>query len=159
MKKKPTIAAKRTLALSLGHEPSEFNIWPAVISTASVAATVIIACIVSHWVFGLLARPSNQRSATPMYGEGLVLPPSPRLEGIDMLSGIESKESAAAASQVHSYGWTDRDKRLVHVPIDRAMQLAIELNWLPSSTPEPDSDHVKSPPNGKVSTEQKAANQ
>jgi hypothetical protein len=94
-----------------------------------------------------------------MYGEGLVLPPSPRLEGIDMLSGIENKESAAAVSQLHSYGWTDRDKRLVHVPIDRAMQLAIELNWLPSSTPEPDSDHVKSPPNGKMSTEQKAANQ
>ncbi len=157
MKKKPVIAAKRTLAQALGHESSDVNVWPTIISTASVAATIVVSCIVSRWVFDFLAKPSNQRSATPLYGEGLVLPPSPRLEGVDMLSGIENNESAAAATQLHSYGWTDRDKRLVRVPIDRAMQLAIELNWLPSSAPKPVSGQAKSPPSGSVNSERKAA--
>jgi hypothetical protein len=157
MKKKPTIAAKRTIAHSLGHESADVNVWPTILSTASIAATIVVTCIVSRWVFDLLAKPSNQRSATPLYGEGLVLPPSPRLEGVDMLSGIENNESAVAGAQLQSYGWTDRDKRLVRIPIDRAMQLAVELNWLPSSAPKPESDQSKSPPNGSTSSEQKAA--
>jgi hypothetical protein len=159
MMKKPTIGASRTVAQSLGHEPSDVNVWLTILSTASVAATIVVSCIVSHWVLDFLTKPSNQRSATPISGEGLVLPPSPRLEGVEMLGGIQNKESAAVAAQLRSYAWTDRDKRLVHVPIDRAMQLAIELNWLPNSAPKPASDQSQSPPNGSKNSEQKAAQQ
>ncbi len=74
-----------------------------------------------------------------------------------MLSGAEKDEQSPAIAQLQSYGWTDRDKRLVHVPIDRAMQLAVELNWLPTSAVKSGADQSKSPPNGSTSSEQKAA--
>ena len=42
--------------------------------------------IVSREVYSGLLRPSSERSPTPLYGEGLVLPAEPRLEGIEMMS-------------------------------------------------------------------------
>jgi hypothetical protein len=158
MKHKNAIPSGRSVARSLGHELPKVNPAPVIISTAAVAATILIACLASRWIFDFMVKPSNERSATSMYGEGLVLPPSPRLEGIEMVSGIGKDEQPAPTSQLQSYGWTDRDKRLIRVPIDRAMRLAIELNWLPSKSPKPTSDQ-SSPPRQSKSSEQKGAEQ
>jgi hypothetical protein len=119
---------------------------------------VLAACVVSRWIFDFMAKPFNERSAISMYGDGLVLPPPPRLEGIEMVSGIGKDVQPPPTAQLQSYGWTDRDKRLIRVPIDRAMRLAIELNWLPSAAPKPTSDQ-SSPPQQPKSSEQKGAEQ
>src|SRR5262249_27538172 len=119
-----------------------------ILSAAAVAAMIVVTCIVSRWVFFELLRPLNQRGATPLLGEGLVLPSSPRLEGIEMMSGAPSNsEQVAAASQLQTYGWLDRDKRLIPVPIERAMQLAVERDWLPSAAKPPNRNGTSDAPN------------
>ncbi len=44
---------------------------------------------------------------------------------VDTLQKLHAQEDASA----HSYGWVDQDKRVVRLPIERAMQLTVdELN-------------------------------
>jgi hypothetical protein len=131
---RPTHASTAPLECVAGHESPEVDLPRTILSAALIVATVIITCIVSRWVFFEHLQPIGERSATPINGEGLVLPPAPRLEGIEMMSGPPPDGGqSAATNQLQSYGWVDRDKGLVRVPIERAMQLAIERNWLPSA--------------------------
>jgi hypothetical protein len=51
-----------------------------------------------------------------------------------------SSPQVAPDNRLQTYGWTDRDKRTVHIPIVRAMQLAIEQKWLPSAPHGTNSD-------------------
>ena len=55
---------------------------------------------------------------------------------------------ATDTAQLTTYGWSDRAKGIVHIPIDRAMQLVIpSLNLVPAPTPTtsaaPESDVPK----------------
>jgi hypothetical protein len=135
-----------------GHESPEVDVARTILSTAAVAATVVITCIVSRWVFFGLVKPLGERSATPLYGDGLVLPPAPRLEGIEMMSDLPlNNEQVAAVRQLQTYGWADRDKRLVRIPIERAMQLAIERDWLPSVVGPPKSASTPMAPDASTS--------
>jgi hypothetical protein len=107
---------------------------------------IILSAIVSHWVFYAYLQPIGERSATRLSGEGLVLPPSPQLEGVEMMSGTEANTAPSATAQhLQTYGWIDRDKRLIRVPIDRAMKIAIERNWLPSRPAPPQSAALSAP--------------
>jgi hypothetical protein len=65
-----------------------------------------------------------------LYGEGLTLPAEPRLEGIEMMSASTTATSSTNDDRLQSYGWTNREKRTIHVPIQRAMDLAVERDWL-----------------------------
>src|SRR4029079_11561512 len=109
------------------HESPEPDLPITLISTGAIIATVILACIASWVVYQAVVRPANERDQTPLYGEGLTLPAEPRLEGIEMMSGSnESTVPAAAVDRLKTYGWVDREKRVVRIPIQRAMELAIE---------------------------------
>jgi hypothetical protein len=81
-----------------------------------------------------LHRPGD-RSPTPLYGEGLTLPVEPRLEGIEMMSAGSTAPSFVNNDRLQRYGWIDREKKTVHIPIQRAMDLAIERDWLRSTAP------------------------
>ncbi len=117
-----------------GHESPEVDLPRTVLAASGIAAMIILSAIVSHWVFDALLHPIGERSATPLSGEGLVLPPSPQLEGIEMMSGSPSNDTQmAAAKRLQSYGWIDRDKGVIRLPIERAMEIAIERDWLPSA--------------------------
>jgi hypothetical protein len=132
-----------------GHESAEINVPLTVFSAAVLVASIVIACIVSQFVFSWLLHPLGERSATPINGSGLVAPLAPRLEGIEMMSGEELNGARIQASrQLQTYGWVDRDKGIIRVPIEKAMQIAIERNLLPSAakTPNGGSDSNTSNP-------------
>ena len=61
-------------------------------------------------------------------------PPEPRLEPDPLAPGrrMRAEENAMLAT----YGWVDRDRGLVRLPIDRAMELLVERG-LPPSKPMP----------------------
>jgi hypothetical protein len=44
--------------------------------------------------------------------------------------GIAAERSAAQQQRLDSVGWTGGDKKFVHIPIERAMQLVTERNKL-----------------------------
>jgi hypothetical protein len=133
---------RRPHELPIGHSTPEINVSNTLLSAGAVIATVLICCLAGNWVFGAMLKPSAERSPTPLNGAGLVLPAQPRLEGIEMMSAENgtSPPQVAPDNRMQTYGWTDRDKRTVHIPIARAMQLAIEQNWLPSAPPRTNSD-------------------
>jgi hypothetical protein len=83
-----------------------------------------------------MLRPPDDRSPTPINGKGLVLPNAPRLEGIEKMSAATP---TATNDQLQKYGWVDREKKIVHIPIQRAMDLAIKRDWLPSAKPTQNS--------------------
>ncbi len=68
-------------------------------------------------------------------GPSNALPRDPRLEQVDRLAGIETpnvfERETANLRTLNSYGPTE-DKGFVHIPIERAMQLILERQMLPS---------------------------
>jgi hypothetical protein len=52
---------------------------------------------------------------------------------------MSAATSAPIDDQLQKYGWVDREKKIVHIPIQRAMDLAIERGMLPSATPTQNS--------------------
>ena len=51
-------------------------------------------------------------------------PPAPRLQAQPFKDVFELK--SAQRGVLHSYGWVDKANGVVHIPIDRAMQLTLE---------------------------------
>lgn len=73
-------------------------------------------------------------AATP-FASSRPLPPEPRLQPaprLDLLGYLKDEQSALS-----SYGWVDRTNGVVHIPIDRAMQLLLQQGLpvrIPSSS-------------------------
>jgi hypothetical protein len=63
-----------------------------------------------------------------------LLPPAPRLQ-VDAVQDFQ-KFQATQQAELNSYGWIDRDKGVVHIPIERAMELIAQSN-LPVATGTP----------------------
>jgi hypothetical protein len=120
----------------LHHEAPGIDLRGTFLSAAFVVGMVILSCIAGRQVYRLLLHPSSERSATPLYGEGLALPVEPRLEGIEMMTAANTTSTATTNTDaLNRYGWIDREKRIVRIPIQRAMELAIERGWLRSAIP------------------------
>src|SRR5437868_4747305 len=119
-------------ASNLGHEYRDVSAPWTLFSAATVAALVIGCCIVSRFVFAGLLEPPELRSNTSATGEGLTLPPTPRLEGIEMMSALQIADQSSLPDQqleedrLRSYGWVNHDQRTVRIPINRAMQIIVQ---------------------------------
>jgi hypothetical protein len=88
-----------------------------------------------YFVFALLVhyRAAVSAPALPLAGQLNSLPPAPSLQNnprID-LKDLRAYED----SQLYNYGWVDRQKRVVSIPIDRAMQLIAARGIPPQRAP------------------------
>jgi hypothetical protein len=137
---KPTRAAtERPNDTRLPYEGPVIDIRRTLFSVAVVVAIVIISGVVSREIYSGLLRAAIERSSTPLYGEGLVLPPEPRLEGIDMMSAtVATNSSSTDEDRLQKFGWIDRERTIIHIPIQKAMELAVEQGWLRSTSSPPD---------------------
>ncbi len=61
------------------------------------------------------------------------LPPEPRLQVSPR--GDYAKELAYENQQLHSYSWVDRDRGIVAIPIDRAMEIIAKRGIPPQKAP------------------------
>ena len=122
-------------SIHLHHEGPAIDIPRTLFSAAVVIATVVLSCIASRAVYSALFHPPSDRSPTPLYGEGLTLPVEPRLEGIEMMSAGSTAISSTNDDRLQKYGWINREKKTVYIPMQRAMDLAIERDWLRSAAP------------------------
>jgi len=106
-----------------------FGFWLAVGLIASAAAMLIL----------LRALEKKERAAdrklSPMVAASLArTPPEPRLEPYPLAP--RAKLRAEEEEILTTYGWVDKDRGLVRVPIDRAMELLVERG-LPPAKPMP----------------------
>jgi hypothetical protein len=121
------------------HPPQEPNQVPsnlAVGALLGVIAAIAIGCVSAHaiaaWRTGELAgdpsAPAEQLQGVPAEVNAIeTLPFSVEAQGLE--------EHRVAASRLSSYGWIDRGRRILHVPIDVAFD--VYLASRPASRPAP----------------------
>ncbi len=108
------------------HETTDTRIAPVVWGGVVLAVAAALTAAVAYGVFDYLAtRPVPQ--SNPMAAEEQQVPPEPRIEEHPT---IELRDLRQAEDQrLDSYGWVDRDKGTVHIPVDRAMELQLERGF------------------------------
>lgn len=104
------------------------------------ALLVVVLCLVlalyllhNPWVEPEVPAPSMLNPA-PQAAEHL------RVEPINRLIALR----AAADKRLHSYGWVDQKAGIVHIPIERAMQLVVRRHAASESEASP-AGHEGSP--------------
>ena len=84
---------------------------------------MIFAGIVVWFLFQHFKNQTNaeQRELTPLAPKQQLVPPEPRLQvtPVQDLASIRKTENET----LNSYGWVDREKGMVRIPISRAMEI------------------------------------
>ena len=108
------------------HERSDWNlnfvVWGGI--TLVIAVTVILAG--SWWIFRNFQRSAANRVMGTAQVQP-VLPPEPRLQISPSADWKLMYEQERAA--LHSYGWVDRSRGIVRIPIDREMELIAQRGF------------------------------
>lgn len=101
----------------------------------ALAAGVALFLVVTPFLLAAFFPGSERMGGVP---KGLPLPPAPRLQ-IHPKDDLERLRTAEQR-QLTTYGWMDRDRQFLHIPVERAMQLRVErglADW-PASPAPPD---------------------
>lgn len=109
-------------AIEARHERRDFHPKNVVVFALSLAVTVIVVGWVCYELFGFFSRIEMKTQAPP---SPLAISPRP-VPGPHLLvrPGEDLKRLRAAEDALlNSYGWIDRDKGLVHIPIGRAIDI------------------------------------
>ncbi len=107
-----------------GHESRDVRIRPI---AAAFIGLLVAAGVIHVLVYGVLALLSARQMeksapASPLEAQyGREAPPEPRLQIAprDDLARLHEREDA----MLHAYGWVDRERGVVRIPIDRAKEL------------------------------------
>lgn len=108
-----------------GHEPGDFHAGAALGLGVGVALLTGLALLVAYWLFVLLDTSSREAAAPPSplaAGTGQVEATRPAAEPAEQLHLLHEYEDATLGS----YGWVDREKGLVHIPLEEAMELYLQ---------------------------------
>ena len=108
-----------------GHEVSDINPKRVAIVGLALATVIAVSLLVTYGLFHYFYRGETRTRPLPSPLSYSREPtPEPRLSvepGKD-LKTLRSEEDA----MLKSYGWIDRDKGVVHIPIDRAIEILAE---------------------------------
>ena len=117
---------------SNGYERRDANPASLVHFCVGLALTLVVAWAGMWWLLGYFGRVQPLGpSATPFQRpEERQLPPLPRLQVEPVLELNEARNQQR--SELDTYGWVDRSHGIVHIPIDRAMDLILERGGLPA---------------------------
>lgn len=119
-----TAADEKRRSEAAGHELRDVNFRPIVAAAAGLSFTLVLVVIGMWALFGSLAAREARQStpANPLAAQSArELPPHPRLQAapIDDLRRLREAEEKLLTT----YAWTDAEKGLVRMPIERAMDL------------------------------------
>jgi len=110
-----------------GHEPDRVETKGIVGFLVALAIMVAASCALVWGVFRLLAHDARSEDR-PLPGNVAQvlkrLPPAPRLEDRPLV--LRTMLNAQEHARLSTYGWVDRATGVVHVPIDRAIDLLAE---------------------------------
>jgi hypothetical protein len=106
------------------HEVRDTNMPALALFGAAIVVTVAIVMLFCWGLFRIYAHvQSLGPSATP-FASSRRLPPEPRLQAqpkIDLQNYLNAQQS-----ELNTYGWVDQRNGIVHIPIQRAMQLLLQ---------------------------------
>ena len=94
-----------------------------------------VVVVVLYPIFGFWAqhRASVSAPASPLAAQRNQLPPAPRLQVTPKVDLQELR--ARDESELHKYSWVNRQKDVITIPIDRAMQFLAERGIPPQKAP------------------------
>lgn len=120
------------------HEPRDLRIKLVVFFGLSLTVTLVVSHVLLRAVFADFADAAARRDRphSPLRADR-VLPPEPRLathpgEDLEALREGENR-------RLGTYGWIDRERHILRIPIDRAMDQVIRRG-IPSRPPARNSD-------------------
>ena len=121
-------------------ERKDIDIRPLLSIAGGLVVVVVIVCLVSWWVFDLLQARDRATKVSPFplaaeerkQLEGRrQLPAEPHLEQIDRMEAaaghqLPTRLYNTELERLKSYGWVDEEKKIVHIPIEQAMNMIVE---------------------------------
>ena len=113
---------------SVGHESRDADIQPILLTGFGLALCVVVVGLIVYGTFRYLAtHPATSVQPNPMAVFDSQIPPAPRIEEYP---AIEIQQLRAQEEQTLStYGWIDKKKGVVRIPLDRAMQLQMQRGF------------------------------
>jgi hypothetical protein len=116
------------------HEQSDVSIRGIVIFAAGLLVAAIVIHIGLYWLLEFYKEESPQRApVVTAPGTGEQFPP-PRLQISPRADMAEMR--AAQERRLTTYGWVDKEKQIVRIPIDRAMELLVQRGLPARKLPE-----------------------
>jgi hypothetical protein len=96
--------------------------------------TLVLSWAASKWIFDYFGRVQNLGPTATPFEQARALPPLPQLQvhPVQDLDRMREEQDQA----LDTYGWVDRSRGIVHIPIERAMDLVLERG-LPARAPAP----------------------
>jgi hypothetical protein len=112
----------------VGHEGRDADVRPIVLTGIGLALTVLVVGVIVYGIFRYLeTHPATSVQSNPMAVFDSQIPPEPRIEEHP---AIEIQELHAQEDQTLStYGWMDKNKGVVRIPIERAMELQLQRGF------------------------------
>ena len=110
-----------------GHETRDVNFRWLGILASWLAVLLVVVGLLMWWMFRHLAASESASQPPPVTLTAHSrdqLPPEPRLQQDPLaeLRELHAEEDAILGS----YGWVDQQKRIVRIPIERAMEILVE---------------------------------
>jgi hypothetical protein len=109
----------------VGHEGRDADIRPIVLTGIGLAVTVVVVGVIVYGIFRYLeTHPATSVQPNPMALFDSQIPPAPRIEEHP---AIEIQQLHTQEDQTLStYGWIDKSKGIVRIPLDRAIELQLQ---------------------------------
>ena len=118
------------------HEERDVALRPVTAGIIGLVVLLLLSVLLMRLVFTYLAAREARQSPPPnplAQSFGRQLPPEPRLQTDPRKDLLQLRAEEQAA--LESYGWVDRKAGVVHIPIERAMQLLVERGLLVRAAP------------------------
>lgn len=109
------------------YETQDVSLHGMVYSGVGLAALVILGLLASWFVFKYYVQVQKLGPPASPFDNTRTLPPAPRLQvnPAEDLKVYRSEEDV----KLNTYGWVDKGAGIVHIPIERAMELSLERGF------------------------------
>lgn len=103
------------------YEKSDFNVKAIGIFAAALLAVMLLTCAVAWFLLGAFRAGFARTDPAPsIFVAERALPPEPRLQEKPWLDF--DKYYDTQMRRLSTFGWVDRDRNVVHVPIEQAIK-------------------------------------
>jgi len=108
-----------------GYEHRDAKLRPLVVGTLATFALMTFAMFAMRFLLGALDRSTDAaRPAAHALAEERQMPPAPRLQ-LDPPRDLD-EHRRRMTRHATSYGWLDEEAGVVHIPVERAMELVAQ---------------------------------
>ena len=120
-------------------EESAIKARPVLIAAAGLLLSTLLIALIVVAIFGFFERTRPETEVSPL-APARDMPPNPKLQVNSRmeLQQVRTHENVL----LHQYAWIDKDKGIVRIPIERAIELIAQRGLPPPKPPTPGGKNV-----------------